>query len=60
VVIGALLGDAALAQLHEATAQRLGRTMAELVPMQQPTPYLKRKGVAPQPGVFTDREGVVT
>jgi antirestriction protein ArdC/phage/plasmid primase-like uncharacterized protein len=52
--------DAALAQLHEYTAQRLGRTMAELVPMQQPTPYLKRKGVAPQPGVFTDREGVVT
>jgi putative DNA primase/helicase len=52
--------DAALAQLHEYTAQRLCREMAELVPMQQPTPYLKRKGIAPQPGVFTDREGEVT
>ena len=52
--------DAAMAQLQENTAQRLGRIMEELVPMQQPTPYLKRKGVAPQPGVFTDREGEVT
>ena len=52
--------DAALAQLHEYTAQRLCRQMTELVPMQQATPYLKRKGVAPQPGVFTDREGEVT
>jgi len=52
--------DVTLAQLHEDTAQRLCRQMAELVPLQQPTPYLKRKGIAPQPGIFTDREGVVT
>lgn len=52
--------DAVLVQLHQYTAQRLFQKMAELVPMQQPTPYLKRKGVAPQRGVFTDREGEVT
>jgi len=52
--------DAVLAQLHEHTAQRLGRQMAELVPLQQPTPYLKRKGIVPQPGVFTDCKGEIT
>jgi phage/plasmid primase-like uncharacterized protein len=52
--------DAELAQLHECTAQRLCRQLTELVPLQQPTPYLTRKGVAPQPGVFTDGQGEIT
>lgn len=52
--------DLALAELHERTAQRLCRQLAELVPVQQPTPYLKRKGITSQPGVFTDREGDIT
>jgi len=52
--------DAELAQLHENTAQRLCRQMTELVLLQQPTPYLTRKGVAPQPGVFTDGQGEIT
>ena len=52
--------DAALAQLHEHIAQRLCRQLTELVPVQLPTPYLTRKGIAPQPGIFTDREGEIT
>jgi phage/plasmid primase-like uncharacterized protein len=52
--------ELALAELYERTAQRLCRQLAELVPVQQPTPYFKRKGITPQPGVFTDRQGQVT
>jgi hypothetical protein len=36
------------------------KTIAELVPMSQPTPYLQRKGIAPQSGVLTDRAGRIT
>lgn len=52
--------DTQMAQRHELTAQRLCRQLMDLVPMQQPTPYLERKGVEPQSGVFTDSEGVIT
>jgi putative DNA primase/helicase len=52
--------DAELAQLHECTSQRLCRQMTELVPLQQPTAYLTRKGIKPQRGVFTDSQGEVT
>lgn len=48
------------AQLHERTAQRLLRDLDELVPLEQVTPYLQRKGIQPQSGVFADREGQVT
>jgi antirestriction protein ArdC/phage/plasmid primase-like uncharacterized protein len=48
------------AQLHERTAQRLLRDLDELVPLEQATPYLQRKGIKPQSGVFADREGQVT
>lgn len=51
---------AAQAQLHERTAQRLLRDLDELVPLEQATPYLQRKGIKPQSGVFADREGQVT
>jgi phage/plasmid primase-like uncharacterized protein len=52
--------DAEQARLHECTALRLLQELGQLVPLQQPTPYLKRKGIKPRPGVFTDREGQVT
>jgi antirestriction protein ArdC/phage/plasmid primase-like uncharacterized protein len=52
--------DAAQAQLHERTAQRLLQHLGQLVPLQQPTPYLTRKGIAPQMGVWTDQGGQVT
>jgi antirestriction protein ArdC/phage/plasmid primase-like uncharacterized protein len=52
--------EAEQAQTHEATAQRVGRQMADLMPVEQPTPYMKAKGIEPQAGVFTDREGQKT
>jgi phage/plasmid primase-like uncharacterized protein len=52
--------DAAQAQRQEHTARSIGRQIAELVPMSQPTPYLQRKGITPQPGVLTDRAGRIT
>ncbi len=48
------------AQLHERTAKRLLRELGELVPLAQATPYLQRKGIKPQSGIFADREGQVT
>lgn len=52
--------DATQGLLHERTAQRLCQQMATLVPVRQPTPYLACKGVKPQQGIFTDREGQIT
>jgi len=49
--------QAELAQAHEASAQRVVRQMAELVPLKQPTAYMRAKGIEPQAGVYTDREG---
>lgn len=48
------------AMAQEATAQRVGRQMADLVPIEQPTPYLQAKGIQAQAGVMTDREGMKT
>jgi putative DNA primase/helicase len=48
------------AQAHEVTAQRVARQMADLVPVEQPTSYMLAKGIEPQAGVFTDREGRTT
>ncbi len=45
---------------QEATAQRVGRQMADLVPVEQPTPYLQAKGIQAHAGVMTDREGQMT
>jgi antirestriction protein ArdC/phage/plasmid primase-like uncharacterized protein len=48
------------AQAHEAAAQRVARQMLDLVPLKQPTPYMQAKGIEPQAGVYTDREGRTT
>lgn len=45
---------------HERAAQRVGKQMADLVPVVTPTPYLEVKGITPQPGVYTDRDGQKT
>ncbi|WP_367899687.1 zincin-like metallopeptidase domain-containing protein [Xanthomonas oryzae] len=45
---------------RESAAQRVGKQMADLVPIVAPTPYLEAKGVAPQPGVYTDRDSQKT
>ena len=42
---------------QEAAAERVGRQMADLVPVEQPTAYMLAKGIEPKPGVFTDKEG---
>ena len=52
--------EAAQEQAHEATAQRVGRQMATLAPIERPTPYLEAKGIKPQAGVLTDKEGQKT
>jgi len=48
------------AQVQQASAQRVARQMAELVPIDQPTPYMTSKGVTVHVGVFTDNEGQKT
>jgi len=45
---------------HEQTAQRVARQMTKLLPVTEPTAYMKAKGIEPKPGVFTDREGQKT
>jgi putative DNA primase/helicase len=52
--------EAEQAKLQEQAAQRVGRQIADLVPVVRPTPYMQAKGIAPQPGVFTDRAGEKT
>lgn len=47
-------------QLHEQVAQRVSRQMDGLVSVIQPTPYMQAKGVQPQVGVLTDKEGKKT
>jgi antirestriction protein ArdC/phage/plasmid primase-like uncharacterized protein len=43
-------------QLHERTAQRIGKQMVYLIQVDRPTPYMEARGIHPQPGVFTDRD----
>ncbi|UEQ17618.1 DUF5710 domain-containing protein (plasmid) [Xanthomonas phaseoli pv. manihotis] len=45
---------------QERAAQRVGKQMADLVPVVAPTPYLEAKGITPQAGVYTDRDGQKT
>ncbi|EMK0110348.1 toprim domain-containing protein [Escherichia coli] len=47
-------------RLHEATAQRIGRQAQSLVPITEPTPYLRDKGLQLHAGILTDQEGQKT
>lgn len=47
-------------RLHEATAQRIGRQAQSLVPVSEPTPYLREKGIQAHAGIMTDNEGQKT
>ena len=47
-------------RLHEATARRVGKQMADLVPVVELTPYMRDKGIQAHAGVFTDKEGQKT
>ena len=45
---------------HEQTAERVVRQRADLVPVEQPTPYMVAKGIAPLAGAMTDHDGKTT
>lgn len=50
----------ALRQTQEASAERVGRQMAELRPIEQRTPYLVAKGIRAHVGAMTDADGLLT
>jgi putative DNA primase/helicase len=47
-------------RLHEATAQRVVKQMAELVPVIERTPYLRDKGIQAHAGILTDKDRQTT
>jgi putative DNA primase/helicase len=52
--------SAEIEKQQEATAQRVGRQMDGLTAIEQPTPYLEAKGIKPQAGALTDKDGQKT
>lgn len=52
--------DAEQAKAHEATAQRVERQAEHLLPIAEPTAYLKAKGIQPHAGALTDKDGKTT
>ena len=48
------------ARTQEQTAQRVSRQAADLVPVTTQTAYMQAKGIQPQAGVLTDKEGQKT
>ena len=44
-----------LLKTHERVAEKVSRSMADLVTIVDPTPYLVSKGIQPTPGVLTDK-----
>lgn len=52
--------EAGLVARQEQAAQRVARQMDELVPAVAPTAYMLAKGIVPQEGALTDREGKKT
>jgi putative DNA primase/helicase len=52
--------EAELDQRHEQAAQRVATQLAKLVPADHRTPYMVAKGLGPQPGTFTDKDGKKT
>ncbi len=47
-------------RLQEQIAQRVAQKMFDLLPVTQPTAYMQSKGILPQTGVMTDKEGQKT
>jgi antirestriction protein ArdC/phage/plasmid primase-like uncharacterized protein len=52
--------DAELALRQEQAARRVAIQLAKLLPTAHPTPYMMAKGIGPQPGAFTDKDGKKT
>lgn len=47
--------ESELLKTHERVAEKVSSSMADLVPIVDPTPYLVSKGIQPTPGVLTDK-----
>ena len=45
---------------QQEAAIRVSKKLAELMPVVTATPYLRAKGIAPPPGIFTDKENQTT
>lgn len=52
--------DADLSKLQDQAAKRVVKQMDKLVPALQPTLYMLAKGIAPEAGAFTDKDGKKT
>lgn len=52
--------DAELSKMQEQAAKRVFKQIGKLVTIKQSTPYLLAKGIEPQAGAFTDKDGKKT
>lgn len=52
--------EAEQVKLHEQSSQRVVRQVVGLISVEQPTPYMLAKGIEPQLGVLTDKDGKTT
>ncbi|MDN7880061.1 zincin-like metallopeptidase domain-containing protein [Burkholderia aenigmatica] len=50
--------EAKLADTHERVSKRLVSQVASLVPVENATPYMTKKGIVPQKGALTDSDGL--
>lgn len=54
------LREAEVIRRQEEAARRVALQMRDLLPVRQPTPYMLAKGIEPEPGAMTDKEGKKT
>lgn len=54
------LREAEVAKQQKQAAKRVVKQMDKLVPVEQPTPYMLAKGITPEAGAFTDKDGKKT
>ncbi len=52
--------SASIEKQQEETAKRVARQLGSFTAIEQPTPYLKAKGIAPHAGAMTDKDGQKT
>jgi antirestriction protein ArdC/phage/plasmid primase-like uncharacterized protein len=52
--------EAELSKQQDQAAKRVAKQVEKLVPVEQPTEYMLAKYIAPQAGVFTDKDGKKT
>ena len=52
--------ESEISKRQEQAAKRVAKQLAKLLPIEHPTPYMLAKGIEPQMGAFTDKEGKKT